>query len=33
MDHVRDYHAHSSVVSSVKFCPENKWLLSAGKDR
>lgn len=32
MDHVRDYHAHQSRVTSIHLSP-NGWLLSASRDR
>ena len=33
MDHKRDYHAHQSRVTGLKFCQQNKWILSVGKDK
>ncbi len=33
MDHKRDYLAHQSRVTGVRFCEDNKWILSCGKDK
>jgi len=33
MEHRRDYLAHQAGVAQVEYCPKQKWLLSAGKDK
>ena len=33
MDHKRDYLAHQSRVAGVRYCDDNKWILSCGKDK
>ena len=33
MDPVREYHAHQARVTEIRVDRENKWVLSAAKDK